>query len=32
MSSLDPSLPVIKNILLLDSEGKRIAVQYFTEQ
>jgi hypothetical protein len=32
MSTLDPTLPVIKNILLLDSEGKRIAVQYFAEQ
>lgn len=32
MASLDPTLPVVKNILLLDSEGKRIAVQYFTEQ
>jgi hypothetical protein len=32
MSTLDPTLPVIKNILLLDSEGKRIAVQYFKEQ
>ena len=25
------SIPVIKNILILDSEGKRIAVKYFGE-
>jgi hypothetical protein len=27
---VDPTIPVVKNMLLLDSEGKRIAVKYFT--
>ncbi|PRW57894.1 zeta- subunit of COP-I complex [Chlorella sorokiniana] len=27
---VDPTIPVVKNLLLLDSEGKRIAVKYFT--
>ena len=29
---VDPTMPVIQNILLLDSEGKRIAVKYFDQQ
>ena len=28
----DPTIPVVKNLLLLDSEGKRIAVKYFTSE
>jgi hypothetical protein len=27
----DPTVPTVQNILLLDSEGKRIAVKYFDE-
>ncbi|KAI3434836.1 hypothetical protein D9Q98_002891 [Chlorella vulgaris] len=27
---VDPTIPVVKNLLLLDAEGKRIAVKYFT--
>ena len=27
---VDPTIPVVKNLLLLDSEGRRIAVKYFT--
>ena len=27
---VDPTVPVVKNLLLLDSEGKRIAVKYFS--
>ncbi len=26
---VDPTVPVVKNMLLLDSEGKRIAVKYY---
>ncbi len=29
---VDPTMPVIQNMLLLDSEGKRIAVKYFDQQ
>ena len=25
----DPTTPVVKNLIVLDSEGKRIAVKYF---
>ncbi len=28
----DPTLPIVKNMLLLDSEGKRIAVKYYTPE
>ena len=28
---VDPTVPVVKNMLLLDSEGKRIAVKYFSK-
>lgn len=28
---VDPTVPVVKNLLLLDSEGKRIAVKYFSK-
>ncbi|PSC76108.1 Coatomer subunit zeta-2 [Micractinium conductrix] len=27
---VDPTIPVVKNMLLLDAEGKRVAVKYFT--
>ncbi|MEW5299355.1 MAG: hypothetical protein WDW38_004620 [Sanguina aurantia] len=27
---MDPTCPIVKNMLLLDSEGKRIAVKYYT--
>ena len=26
---VDPTVPLVKNVLLLDSEGKRIAVKYY---
>ena len=29
-SIVDPTVPVVKNVLLLDSEGKRIAVKYYS--
>jgi hypothetical protein len=29
---VDPTIPVVKNMLLLDAEGKRIAVKYFTPE
>ncbi|KAK9823143.1 hypothetical protein WJX72_000575 [[Myrmecia] bisecta] len=29
---VDPTVPVVKNLLLLDSEGKRIAVKYFAPE
>jgi hypothetical protein len=29
---MDPTLPIVKNLLLLDSEGKRIAVKYYTPE
>lgn len=32
MAGLDPTCPVIKNLLLLDAEGKRIAVKYYTAE
>ena len=28
---VDPTVPVVKNVLLLDSEGKRIAVKYYSD-
>ncbi|KAH9323848.1 hypothetical protein KI387_018487, partial [Taxus chinensis] len=31
LSSMEVSCPVVKNILLLDSEGKRVAVKYYTD-
>jgi hypothetical protein len=30
-SIVDPTVPVVKNLLLLDSEGKRIAVKYYSD-
>lgn len=30
MVVVDPTCPTVRNVLLLDSEGKRIAVKYFT--
>lgn len=32
MAGFDPTCPVIKNLLLLDSEGRRIAVKYFSPE
>lgn len=29
---VDPTVPVVKNMLLLDSEGKRIAVKYYAPE
>lgn len=29
---VDSTVPVVQNMLLLDSEGKRIAVKYFDQQ
>lgn len=31
-SMTDNTLPLIKNLLLLDSEGKRIAVKYYSQE
>ena len=30
LAQFDPTAPIVKNLLLLDSEGKRIAVKYYT--
>ena len=27
----DPTLPIVKSLILLDSEGKRIAVKYYSQ-
>lgn len=32
MAGLDPTCPVVKNMIILDSEGKRIAVKYYTPE
>ena len=32
MDLIDPTVPTVKNLLLLDSEGKRIAVKYFSPE
>ncbi len=29
---IDPTCPVVKNMLLLDSEGKRVAVKYYSPE
>ena len=29
---IDPTCPVVKNMLLLDSDGKRIAVKYYSPE
>ena len=29
---VDPTVPVVKSMLLLDSEGKRIAVKYYAPE
>ncbi|KAL6785145.1 COPZ1 [Auxenochlorella protothecoides x Auxenochlorella symbiontica] len=29
---VDPTLPVVKNVLLMDNEGKRIAVNYYSSE
>lgn len=29
---VDPTCPVVKNMLLLDSEGKRVAVKYYSPE
>lgn len=29
---VDPTVPVVKSLLLLDSEGKRIAVKYYAPE
>jgi hypothetical protein len=31
MASSDPTCPLVKCMLLLDSEGKRIAVKYYSQ-
>jgi hypothetical protein len=28
----DPTCPIVKNLVLLDSEGKRIAVKYYSSE
>lgn len=30
-SNIDPLVPTIKALILMDSEGKRIAVKYYTD-
>ena len=30
--AIDPTCPKVKNLLLLDSEGKRIAVKYYSNE
>mmetsp|Transcript_330 Transcript_330/g.667 ORF Transcript_330/g.667 Transcript_330/m.667 type:complete len:186 (+) Transcript_330:321-878(+) len=30
-SIMDPTCPIVKNMILLDSEGKRIAVKYYSQ-
>ena len=30
--AVDPTIPKVKNMLLLDSEGKRIAVKYYAPE
>lgn len=32
MAAADPTCPVIKNMIILDSDGKRIAVKYFSPE
>ena len=29
---LDPTIPVVKSLVLMDSEGKRIAVKYYSPE
>ena len=29
---MDPTVPQVKSVLLLDSDGKRIAVKYFSPE
>lgn len=31
-SQIDPTLPVIKALLVMDNEGRRVAVNYYTPQ
>lgn len=31
-SFVDPTCPIVKNMILLDSEGKRIAVKYYSQE
>ena len=32
IKELDPTVPVVKNMLLMDNEGKRIAVNYYSSE
>jgi hypothetical protein len=32
MEAIDPTVPIVKNLLLLDSDGKRIAVKYYSSE
>lgn len=32
MAAADPTVPFIKNMLILDADGKRIAVKYFSPE
>ena len=32
MAAFDPTCPIVKNLILMDSEGKRIAVKYYSSE
>ena len=32
ITDVDPTCPLVKNMMLLDSEGKRIAVKYYSSE
>jgi hypothetical protein len=32
MENVDPTVPLVKNLLLLDAEGKRVAVKYYSPE
>ena len=31
-TTIDPTVPIVKNLLLLDADGKRIAVKYYSPE
>jgi hypothetical protein len=32
MSCVDPTTPLVKSLIMLDSEGKRVAVKYYSQE
>ncbi|KAG1661091.1 hypothetical protein FOA52_012080 [Chlamydomonas sp. UWO 241] len=32
MTSIDPTTPLVKSLIMLDSEGKRVAVKYYSQE